>query len=383
MHRVVLAVALIIGILAIATTAASAAEPATKTWEMTGRDNWQPVNGGTGAEAAQPSTDATPADVPTLDRVEELLRDKKSREAKKLAIDWVVAHRSHAQRDRGLYLVAQSLYQYGNRLRAFYYLDELMDTYPESSYYGPALETQFQIADLYLKGYKRRFFGVPMFHAYDEAIEMLFRIQHRSPGSQLAERALLRTANFYYRDEQYDFAADTYAHYLRSYPRSPITPRVRLRQAYSMYAQFRGPEFDATPAIDAREHLRELIAQYSQLATEENLPALVEQIDQTLAQKLLVTADFYRRTNEPLGAAYTYRYVAKAYPNTPVAQQAEVAMRDLPQWAIDSSPDPAITPAYAPGTDSPPSPRIVPAAARTDDRPGAFGRPDPTRPTFR
>jgi len=31
--------------------------------------------------------------------------------------------------------------------------------------------------------------------------------------------------------------------------------RVRLRQAYSMYAQFRGPKFDATPAIDAREQL--------------------------------------------------------------------------------------------------------------------------------
>ena len=377
MHRVVLAVALMTGICAIATTDASAAQP--KTWEMAGRDQWQQVDGGaTGA----PSASTAPAAVPTLDRVEQLLADKKHREAKALAIEWVLANRHHPQRDRGLFLIARSFYQYGNRLRAFYYLDELMDEYPESSYYGPALETQFQIADQYLKGYKRRFFGVPMFHAYDEAIEMLFRIQHRSPGSQLAERALLRTANYYYHDGQFDFAADTYAHYLRSYPRSPITPRVRLRQAYSMYAQFRGPQFDATPAIDAREHLRELIAQYEQLAREENLPALVQQIDHTLAQKLLVTADFYRRTNEPLGAAYTYRYVAKAYPNTELAQQAEVAMRDLPQWALDSSPDPAITPAYAPGTASP-TPRDIPTATRTDDRPCIFAKPDPIRPTFR
>ena len=381
MHRAVLAVALIIIIGAVATSPAPAAEP-TRTWEMTGRDNWQQVETAT----TRPSTDAAPANAPTLDRVEELLREKKSREAKTLAIKWVVANRDHPQRDRGLYLIAQSLYQYGNRLRAFYYLDELLDTYPESAYYGPALEKQFQIADQYLKGYKRRFLGVPMFHAYDEAIEMLFRIQHRSPGSQLAERALLRTANYYYHDEQYDFAADTYAHYLRSYPRSPITPRVRLRQAYSMYAQFRGPQFDATPAIDAREQMRELIAQYQQLAQDENLPAMVEQIDQTLAQKLLVTADFYRRTNEPLGAAYTYRYVAKAYPNTPVAQQAEVAMRELPQWALDSSPDPAITPAYATGSVSPTAatpPRAVPGEARTSDRPGVFAEPDPAKATFR
>jgi outer membrane protein assembly factor BamD (BamD/ComL family) len=324
------------------------------------------------APAASATTTA-PAHVPTHDRVEQLLRENKNSAAKRLAIEWVLANRRHPQRDRGLYLIAQSLYQYGNRLRAFYYLDELMDTYPESPYYGPALESQFQIADQYLKGYKRRFLGIPVFHAYDEAIEMLFRIQHRSPGSQLAERALLRTANFYYHDGQYDFAADTYAAYLRSYPRSPITPRVRLRQAYSMYAQFRGPKFDATPAIDAREQLRELIAQYSELAKEENLPALVEQIDQTLARKLFVTADFYRRTKEPLGAAY---------PNTEVAREAALALNELPQWAIDSSPDPAITPGYAPGT-PPTEPRVVPAAARTA-QPGVFAKPAAAdRPIFR
>jgi outer membrane protein assembly factor BamD (BamD/ComL family) len=49
--------------------------------------------------------------------------------------------------------------------------------------------------------------GIPAFHAYDEAVEMLYRIQQRSPGSQLAERALLRTANYYFSDQQYDFAA--------------------------------------------------------------------------------------------------------------------------------------------------------------------------------
>jgi hypothetical protein len=59
---------------------------------------------------------------------------------------------------------------------------------------------------------------------------------------------------------------------MRTFPRSPQTPRVKLRYAYSMYAQFRGPKFDASPVIDAREQLREVIAQYPQLAAEENIP---------------------------------------------------------------------------------------------------------------
>jgi outer membrane assembly lipoprotein YfiO len=247
---------------------------------------------------------------------------------------------------------------------------------------------QYQIADRFLNGYKRRFCRIPMFHAYDEAVEMLFRIQHRAPGSQLAERALLRTANYYYHDGQYDFAADTYAAYLRSYPRSPITARVRLREAYSMYAQFRGPKFDATPAIDAREQLKELIAQYSELAKEEDLPALVDRIDHTLMQKLLVTGDFYRRTHQPLGAAYTYRYVLKAYPQSEEARQADVAIRALPQWAVAAAPDPAISPGYAPAAlptlqNSPGSPGAVPAAGRAQP-PSVFAKPNASdQSTFR
>src|SRR5262249_14535281 len=155
---------------------------------------------------------------------------------------------------------------------------EMMDEHPDSKLYPVALEKQYQIADGFLNGYKRRCLKIPMFHAYDEAIEMLYRIQARSPGSQLAEKALLRTANWYYSDQQYDFAADTYAAYLRTYPRSPMVPRIKLRYAFSQYAQFRGPKFDATPVIDAREQLREVIGNYPALAREENIADLVEQL---------------------------------------------------------------------------------------------------------
>jgi len=41
---------------------------------------------------------------------------------------------------------AEVMAGYGDRIKAFYYCDELMDTYPDSGYFYPALELQFQIA---------------------------------------------------------------------------------------------------------------------------------------------------------------------------------------------------------------------------------------------
>ena len=123
-----------------------------------------------------------------------------------------------------------------------------------------------------------------MLTAYDEAIEMLYRIQNRSPGSPLSERAMLRTADYYFSDRQYDFAGDTYAAYVRTYPRAPKFHAARLRRAISHYAQFRGPQLDATPIIDAREQFRSLMVTDRELAEEENIPALLQQIDRDLAR---------------------------------------------------------------------------------------------------
>jgi outer membrane protein assembly factor BamD (BamD/ComL family) len=340
------AVVAAIGMLLVASGMARA-EP--KTWEFAGGGQWPQV--------ATPSTHAAAPD-PTLDRVEQMLRDGRNKSAAKLAIAWFLSHKSSPQTDRALYLTAQAWYQYGDRVKSFYYLDQLMDEHPESRFYGPALEKQYQIADGYLAGYKRRFLGVPAFHAYDEAIEMLYRIQQRSPGSQLAEKSLLRTANYYFADQQYDFAADTYAAFMRTFPRSPQAQRAKLRYAYALYAQFRGPKFDASPVIDAREQLREVIARYPQLASEENLPELVAQLDRNLARKLNWTADFYRRTNEPIGAAYTYRYLAKAYPQTPEGQRAPGMIAKLPEWAVASSPQPAVSASFAPATPPLEPPRL-------------------------
>jgi outer membrane assembly lipoprotein YfiO len=175
-----------------------------------------------------------------------------------------------------------------------------------------------------------------MFHAYDEAVDMLFRVRQRSPGSPLAEKALLRTADFYYADSQYDLAADAYAWYAREYPRSPAIGRVKLRQAFANYAQFRGLRFDATPLVDARAQLAELIAANPDLAEEEGLPAVVGRIDRTFAEKLYWTGNFYRRTHEPRAAVYMYRYLLEAYPNTPEAAKAQQALDKMPSWALES-----------------------------------------------
>lgn len=301
-------------------------------------------------EVSPSAPDETPAVDPALVRIDELLQQSRHHSARSLAVQWLKAHPfGTPHRDLALFLMAEALYQEGDRLRSFYYLDELMDEYPGSQLFYRALEKQYQIADAYLRGYKRRFLLLPIIPAEDEAIEMLYRIQQRSPGSPLAEKALLRTADYYFASADYDLAADAYAAYARNYPRSPEIPRVMLREAYSNFAQFRGLRFDATPLVNARSELIEIMGRYPELAAQENLPALVERIDQTFAQKVLVTADFYRRTGEPTAAAWNYEFLLKTYPDGPEAAVARERLAKLPEDARTSA-QPSAGDGYVPST---------------------------------
>lgn len=307
----------------------------TQSWELHG-DRWQPV------DEASPERQAVEP-VPELDRAQELIERGRHKAAKDHLVRWLNSPAGQVSllRDRGLFLLAEAYYRYGDRIRAFYHLDELMDFHPASPLYAQALQRQYDIADAFLRGYKMRFLGIPLLSGEDYGIEMLFRIQQRSPGSPLAEKSLLRTADYYYADSQFDLAEDTYAAYVRSYPRSPLIPRARLRQAFSSYAQFRGLRFDATPLVDARTQLVELTAQYPALAEEENLREFVDRIDSTFARKLLVTADFYERTNEDGAAAYYYRFVLQAYPGRDEAVIAQQRLEALPASAREAPAPPA------------------------------------------
>ncbi|HSU69745.1 MAG TPA: outer membrane protein assembly factor BamD [Tepidisphaeraceae bacterium] len=325
-------------LLTTASTLAIAAPPPPAAEFRNGR--WQSVQ----TPTSQPASD------PELDRAEQLLKAGQNSVALKVLLYWIKTHAKDAPlRDRAVFLLGQANYQLDDRIKAFYFFDEVMDEYPESSLFFPALEMQYRIADEYLKGHKERFLGLPIVGYEEEAIEMLYRIQQRSPGSPLAERALLRTADWYYSNADYDLAHDAYGTYVKNYPRSPMVPQVKLRQAFSSLAQFRGVRFDPTPMLDARAELSDIMIAYPDLAKEENVAAVIHAIDETAAQKLFVRADFYQRTHEPRAAVYTYRYLLATYPNAPQAPKAKEALARQPQWALDQ-PEPPPGKEFAPPT---------------------------------
>ncbi|HZZ43001.1 MAG TPA: outer membrane protein assembly factor BamD [Tepidisphaeraceae bacterium] len=310
-----------------------------QSWELQ-NGQWRPVGG---EASTRPVSDAT------LDRAELLLTHNGYVAAMNMMLTWIKQNKKSPLMDRAILLLAESYFQNGDRLTAFYECDHLMDDFSDSPLYYRALEMQYKIAEEFLDGYRRRLFGMAVLSAEGEAVEMLYRIQQRSPGSPLAEKALLRTADYYYATSQFDLSGDTYTAYVKQYPRSPMVPRARLRAAFSSLAQFRGLPYDATPLLDARTQLIDLAMAYPDLAKEENLEDVMQRIDKSFARKILHTANFYVRTHDRASAVYQYRFLMQAYPDSPEAQEAKQALAKMPASAMKNSPPPTGGD-YAPAT---------------------------------
>ena len=332
-------------LLALAAQTAAPPPPAEE-WEY-GPDGWresEPTVEALGAAEREPDAEPVPAGqiAPRFDAIQADLDAGRGKRAFKRAVRWLRANPGEPGYDQALYLAAQGLFDYGNRVKAFFYLDQLLDEYPQSPLWEDALGLQYRIADEYLDGYKDRLLGLALQPAEADGVEMLFRIRERVPQSPLGERALLRTGDFYYANEEYDLAALVYGTYLDRFPRSPTAPRVKLRQAYSNLLQYDGARYDPTPIIDARTQLLELRQTSPALAERADVDRLVLDIDRQLAAKRLETADYYRRTDEPTAAALELRAAARNFPQTP---EAEVAAERLDRMGV------ALEPATRPGGD--------------------------------
>lgn len=306
--------------LAIGLTAGVAvAQEARKSFTLTPDGKWAPVPVAVAPSATQAARAASDA---SLDAIAALIEQQRYDVAYDRCVVWLKHDAGTPGYDRGLYLAALALKGKLEPVRGFYYCDQLLDEYPESDRFQDALTLQYEMADLYFDGLKDKFLGARVVARDDAAIDMLFRIQQRAPGSPVAEKALLRTADWYWSDGQFDLAGDAYQSYVKAYPRSPLVPQARLREAYSNLAQFRGPAFDSTAVLNARQQIATLITDYPELAREQDLPAKRELADRQLARKLVIRADYYRRTGQPTSAAKLCRRTIEQFPNLPEADDA-------------------------------------------------------------
>ncbi len=236
--------------------------------------------------------------------------------------------------------------------QAYEWYEKQLTQYPNGQYAERAMEREYDIAEAFLNGKKRIVLAIFYVPAQDDGISILGKIAEHAPGSNLAEKSLMRIADYHYNKQDYAEAAKDYDRYMDVFSKSPRASYAMLQAAKSSYASFRGVEWDDTPLLDAQQRYRAFAARFPLQAEQANVARTLETIRVTMAHKMFGIAQFYERVHHVGPARFYYRLVIQTYPATPWQSAANAALMRLGDGANGPLPStmPASWPASAPAS---------------------------------
>lgn len=271
------------------------------------------------------------------------LAENRPERAYNIVLRWIRRHPGSPELPMAHLIKGDALVAMTDYYESLYDYEYIARAFPGSNEFKIALEREFEIARMFATGTKRKWLGLRIAPAIDEAEEILIRIQERMPGSQLAEQAGLALGDLYFRQRRMNMAADAYAIFIERYPRSPSLNLANYRLIIANIAAFKGPRFDIVGLLEAKAQLHRLQTLRPAEAEQIGAGALVARIEESEATKLLTTARWYQRIGDPIAAEVTVRALVRRFPRSSATAEALAwipsLLLELPPLVRNRTPD--------------------------------------------
>lgn len=258
-------------------------------------------------------------------------------EAEREAEAWIKANPSSGLLVEATLLKADAIAAQGDYYRSLADYELVIGLYPGTEQYRTAIEREYDIAKLFVGGLYRKgkWTRFRLFEADDTGIELLIRVQERLPGSKLGEKASIDIGDYYFGKGEMSMASEAYDLFMLNYPSSRQREWAMLRLIQASLARYKGPQFDPSGLTDAAQRLREYGQAYPAAAEKIGAEALMVRINESLAKKKLVTAQWYEERGLERGAITMYRNVVQDYPGSAAALEAIQALKERGEPVID------------------------------------------------
>jgi len=208
-------------------------------------------------------------------------------------------------------------------------LQEFLGEFAGMALTSEALRLEFEIAEVYLTGVKRKVWGIFRVSGEDRAMEILDEIAADYPESPLAELALKTKADYLFRTGEHALAELEYSRMLREFPRSRYHQFALGRTAESALASFGGVEYDEAALVEASERYGDYRLRYPGPADREGVSLIQESIREARAEKEFRIGEYYERTDHIGSAIFYYRQVGSDFPDTTAAGKAKTRLELL------------------------------------------------------
>lgn len=218
---------------------------------------------------------------------------------------------------------------------------KLIKEYPRNPYLDHVDSRRFEIADYWLKtdNVDHKPFVVvnvsdpkyPWNDTGGHGKRVLENMRLDNPTGKVSDDATMRLAVEDFEKGKYESAADTFEDLRLTFPDSEHQFNAQFLELQSLLNSYRGADYSSIPLTAAQERVKQIERQFPQEASEhkEELNKAYSKIRFQMAERIWNQADYRRRRSENSSAKFHYQRILDQYEDTPFAEQATAALKDM------------------------------------------------------
>ena len=218
----------------------------------------------------------------------------------------------------------------GDYYKAFQDYRKTIQIYPSTQRFDEILEREYQLANYFLGGKKRKVLGgLAILPARDKAVEIFQAIVDDGPFSEYGQLAQYKLGLAQLALQDYEAAVSAFEQVISRYPDSPLVDDARFQIAQASLKGTFKPGYDQSPTDLAVRELEYFLHQYPDSELSKDAQTRLHDLKERRAQHEYQVARYYERRRRPASALIYYEYIVNAFPQSTWAPQAAARIQVL------------------------------------------------------
>lgn len=230
--------------------------------------------------------------------------------------------------------------------REFQAIEKLLTLYPEYADFGPLVDREFELGELYARGKREPAFWalrfIPWLTEEDHSEEIFKRALDRAPFAKFSAKAHLRLAYIYDQAGRVKASIEQLRELVRDYPNSEQHKFAMLALAEGLLELARRGDGDGAYIREAADVLARFNERYPDAEEKEWAKRKLLEAKDAQAKRLYDMAEFYRRSGRQEAAERYLARIVSELPESKYASDSEAKLVDLDSSYVpgDFLPDP-------------------------------------------
>src|SRR5213075_581328 len=254
----------------------------------------------------------------------------------------VKRHPKDALAPSALYRSAKFQEQVHNYTPAAEAFLQLVERYPSSPNFEPAIEAQFRIGEIYLNGKKLKVLGIPIASALDRAVTIFANVVRTAPYGKYTARAQFDIGLAREKQGANDAAIQAYQAVVDKFPNEPIAVDAQYQIGYIWFTAAQLGTKDAAAATNAKTAFEDFLFHYPKSEKATQARANLEILEHKQIANSYKVAKFYDKQKYYRAAVIYYNEVIRQQPGSQESNEAKKRIDQLRAKFGDAALQPAL-----------------------------------------